>query len=125
MGAMTLSGALCYGELAARFPEAGGSYAFLREIYGKLAAFLYGWMVLLVLDPGLTAIFGVGLASYAGYLVELSPVGKQLTAISTIVIVGLINIFGARIGANFLKVLTVLEIGTLLFIIFYGFLSGS
>ena len=59
IGLMTLSGALCYGELAARFPEAGGSYVYLREIYGKLSAFLYGWMVLLVLDPGLTAIFGV------------------------------------------------------------------
>ncbi len=124
IGLMTLSGALCYGELAARFPEAGGSYAFLREIYGKIVAFLYGWMVLLVLDPGLTAIFGVGLASYAGYLVELSPIGKQITAISIIAVVGLINISGARVGANFLKVLTVLKIGTLLFIIGYGFLGG-
>ena len=73
MGAMTLSGALCYGELAARFPEAGGSYVYLREIYGKATAFLYGWMDLLVLDPGLTATFGVGLASYAAYLLPLSP----------------------------------------------------
>ena len=124
VGLMTLSGALCYGELAARFPEAGGSYAFLREIYGKLSAFLYGWMVLLVLDPGLTAIFGVGLAGYTGYLVKLSPTGKQITAISIIVIVGSINILGAKVGANFLKVLTVLKIGTLLFIIGYGFLGG-
>jgi basic amino acid/polyamine antiporter, APA family len=124
IGAMTLSGALCYGELASRFPEAGGSYVYLREIYGKVAAFLYGWMVLLVLDPGLTAVFGVGLASYAGYLVELSPIGKQILAISVVVIVGLINILGARIGANFLKVLTLLKIGTLLFIICYGFLGG-
>ncbi len=124
MGAMTLSGALCYGELAARFPEAGGSYVYLREIYGRGTAFLYGWMVLLVLDPGLTAIFGVGLAGYAGYLIEFSPFGKKILAISIIVIVGLINIFGARMGANFLKILTVLKIGTLLFIILYGFLGG-
>jgi APA family basic amino acid/polyamine antiporter len=124
MGTMTLSGSLCYGELASRFPEAGGSYVYLREIYGRLAGFLYGWMALLVLDPGLTAAFGVGLAGYAGYLVELSPAGKQLLAISVIVFIGLINILGARIGANFLKVLTVLKVGTLLFIILYGFLGG-
>jgi APA family basic amino acid/polyamine antiporter len=124
IGLMTLSGALCYAELAARFPEAGGSYVYLREIYGRMAAFLYGWMVLLVLDPGLTAIFGVGLASYAGYLIELSPAGKQILAISIIALVGLINIFGARTGANFLKFLTVLKIGTLVFIILYGFLGG-
>lgn len=124
IGAMTLSGAFCYGELASRFPEAGGSYVYLREIYGKVTAFLYGWMVLLVLDPGLTAVFGVGLASYAGYLVELSPFGKRLLAISVVVIIGLINILGAKIGAGFLKILTILKIGTLLFIIFYGFLGG-
>lgn len=124
IGAMTLSGALCYGELAARFPQAGGSYVYLREAWGRAAAFLYGWMVLLVLDPGLTAVFGVGLASYAGYLFEISPVGKQILAIAVVVAVGLINIFGAQTGANFLKVLTVLKIGTLLFIIFYGFLGG-
>lgn len=124
MGAMTLSGALCYAELAARFPEAGGSYVYLREIYGKVWAFLYGWMVLLVLDPGLTAIFGVGLASYAGYLIDLSPVAKIILAITVVVSVGLLNIFGARISANFLKILTVLKVGTLLFIIAYGFLGG-
>lgn len=124
MGLMTLSGALCYGELASRFPEAGGSYVYLRELYGKAAAFLYGWMVLLVLDPGLTAVFGVGLASYAGFLVELSPFGKQILAIAVVGIVGLINIFGARISANFLKVLTMLKVGTLFFIIIYGFIGG-
>lgn len=124
MGAMALSGALCYGELASRFPEAGGSYVYLRESFGKLFAFLYGWMVLLVLDPGLTAVFGVGLASYAGYLIPLSPVAQKILAISVVIIVGLINIFGAKISSEFLKVLTVLKVGTLLFIIAYGFLGG-
>src|SRR4030095_15301315 len=72
MGAMALSGALCYGELASRFPEAGGSYVYLREAYGRPVAFLYGWMVLLVLDPGLTAAFAVGLTSYIDTVVPLS-----------------------------------------------------
>jgi APA family basic amino acid/polyamine antiporter len=121
---MTLSGALCYAELAARFPEAGGSYVYLREIYGRAAAFLYGWMVLLVLDPGLTAVLSVGLVSYAAFLIALSPVEKQILAIAVIIIIGFINIIGARIGANFLKVFTVLKVGILLFIIVYGFLSG-
>lgn len=124
IGLMTLSGALCYGELASRFPEAGGSYVYLREAFGKMIAFLYGWMVLLVLDPGLTAVFGVGLASYAGYLIPLSPIGQKVVAISVVLIVGLINIFGAKISSDFLKILTVLKIGTLLFIIGYGFIGG-
>ena len=52
MGLMALSGALCYGELAARAPEAGGGYVYLREAYGPGVAFLYGWICLLVMDPG-------------------------------------------------------------------------
>lgn len=124
IGAMTLSGALCYGELAARFPEAGGSYVYLREIWGKAIAFLYGWMDLLVLDPGLTATFAVGLTGYFVYLVPLSPIEKQIFAISVVIILGLINILGAKISADVLKVLTVLKIATLLFIIAYGFLGG-
>jgi APA family basic amino acid/polyamine antiporter len=124
LGAMTLSGALCYGELAARFPEAGGSYVYLREIWGKPVAFLYGWMDLLVLDPGLTATFAVGLTKYFVYLVPLSPNGQIIFAMSVVVSLGLINILGAKISANFLKVLTVLKIATLLFIIGYGFLGG-
>ena len=62
MGAMAVCGALCYGELAARYPEAGGGYVYLREAYGRPLAFLYGWMALLVMDPGLTAALAVGLS---------------------------------------------------------------
>ncbi|MEP6789444.1 MAG: amino acid permease, partial [Acidobacteriota bacterium] len=124
IGAMTMSGALCYGELAARYPEAGGSYVYLREAFGKGTAFLYGWMVLLVLDPGLTAIFGVGAAAYFAYIMPMSPVGKQVFAIALIVVIGLVNILGARIGAGFLKALTLIKIATLLFIIIYGFVGG-
>jgi len=72
MGGMALSGALCYGELAARFPEAGGGYVYLRRAYGRAVAFLYGWKCLLVMDPGITAALAVGLASYVGYVVPLS-----------------------------------------------------
>lgn len=124
LGAMTLSGALCYGELAARFPEAGGSYVYLREIWGKPVAFLYGWMCLLVLDPGLTATLAVGLTKYFVYLVPLSPTEQTFFAASVVIVLGFLNILGAKIGADFLKILTLLKIAALLFIIAFGFLSG-
>src|SRR2546428_2333982 len=73
MGAMAACGALCYGELAARYPEAGGGYVYLRAAYGRPVAFLYGWMALLVMDPGLTAALAVGMATYVGYVSNLSP----------------------------------------------------
>src|SRR2546427_11534210 len=66
MGVMALSGALCYGELAARAPDAGGGYVYLREAYGAGVAFLYGWKCLLVMDPGITAALAAGLPGHGG-----------------------------------------------------------
>src|SRR5690349_24377655 len=94
MGAMALSGALCYGELAARVPEAGGGYVYLREAYGPAVAFLYGWKCLLVMDPGITAVLAVGLASYVGYAVGLSGIWLKVIAIGSIVVVGAVSIVG-------------------------------
>lgn len=120
MGGMALCGALCYGELAARYPEAGGGYVYLREGYGPAVAFMYGWMAFLVMDPGLTAALAVGLATYAGYGLQLSPWGIKTLAIVTIVAVALINIRGVRLGAGFVRVLTFLKLGLLAFVFLWG-----
>ena len=126
MGAMALCGALCYGELAARYPEAGGGYVYLREAYGPALAFMYGWMAFLVMDPGLTAALAVGLATYAGYVVHLTPWGMKLLAIATIIAIALINIRGVRLGAWFVRVLMFLKLGLLAFVILWaiGFQLG-
>jgi len=121
MGAMALCGALCYGELAARFPEAGGGYVYLREAYGRGLAFLYGWMTLLVMDPGLTAALAVGMAGYAGYIFRLSPVGLKAVAIASILLIAAINMLGVRIGAGVLRALTILKLTLLLFLLVWGF----
>jgi APA family basic amino acid/polyamine antiporter len=120
MGAMALCGALCYGELAARYPEAGGGYVYLREAYGPAVAFMYGWMAFLVMDPGLTAALAVGLATYAGYVLKLSPLGIKALAIATIIVVALINIRGVRLGAGFVRALTFLKLGLLAFVFLWG-----
>jgi APA family basic amino acid/polyamine antiporter len=120
MGAMALCGALCYGELAARYPEDGGGYVYLREAYGPAVAFMYGWMAFLVMDPGLTAALAVGLATYAGYGLQLSPWGIKALAIATIAIVALINIRGVKLGAGFVRTLTFLKLGLLAFVFLWG-----
>ena len=120
MGAMALCGALCYGELAARYPEAGGGYVYLREAYGPAVAFMYGWMAFLVMDPGLTAALAVGLSTYAGYGLNLSPAATKALAIATIVVVALINIRGVRLGAGFVRALTFLKLGLLAFVFLWG-----
>ncbi len=120
MGAMALCGALCYGELSARYPEAGGGYAFLREAYGPAVAFMYGWMAFLVMDPGLTGALAVGLATYAGNVVTLSPWGAKALAIGTIMAVALVNVRGVRLGAWFVRALMFLKLGLLAFIFLWG-----
>lgn len=121
MGAMAVCGALCYGELAARYPQAGGSYVYLRKAYGRVIAFLYGWMTLLVLDPGLTAALAVGMAGYVGYIFNLSLTGTKVIAIAAIVLLAAINIRGLRLGAWLMRWLTVLKLGLLLFLLLWGF----
>jgi APA family basic amino acid/polyamine antiporter len=121
MGGMALCGALCYGELASRFPEAGGGYVYLREAYGRPIAFLYGWMALLVMDPGLTAALAVGLASYVAYIFKLSPVGLKAVAVGSILFVASVNIRGVKLGGWLIRWLTVLKLGLLGFVIIWGF----
>lgn len=123
MGGMALSGAFCYGELAARFPRTGGGYVYLREAYGPRLGFLYGWKCFLVMDPGLTAALAVGMASYVGYIVHLSSAGTKAVAIAAVVALAAANILGVRLGARLLRSLAMLKIVSLGFIILWAFLG--
>jgi APA family basic amino acid/polyamine antiporter len=124
MGGMALAGALSYGELAARYPEAGGGYVYLRETYGRRLAFLYGWKCLLVMDPGITAALASGLAAYVGYLVPLGPIRLKLVALGAIAIAAGINIRGSVLSARVLEALTVLKLGALAAIVLLAFGLG-
>jgi APA family basic amino acid/polyamine antiporter len=124
MGVMALSGALCYGELAARLPEAGGGYVYLREAYGPRIAFLYGWKSFLIMDPGITAALATGLASYIGYLVGLPPLGLKAVAIAVIAALALLNIRGMRLGEQAVRWLTMLKMSLLAMIVLWGFGGG-
>ena len=120
-GLMALCGALCFGELAARRPEAGGGYVYLRDAYGEPLAFLYGWMGLLVLDPGLTAALAVGAASYVAYALGLSVVWTKALGVAFVIALALVNVRGVRLGGGVVRWLTVLKLALLLFIVVWGF----
>ena len=120
-GLMALSGALCYGELAARFPAAGGGYVYLREAYGAPLAFLYGWMAFLVVDPGLTAALAVGAASYVGVVADLPPAGVKALAVGFVLALAALNAGGVKLGGWVVRWLTLVKLGLLLFILLWGF----
>jgi APA family basic amino acid/polyamine antiporter len=124
MGAVTLAGALCFGALAARFPEAGGLYVYLREAFGARVAFLYGWMSLLVTDPGLTALFAVGMAENIGPQVGLTPNTVKAVAVGAILALAAVNTVGVALGAWLLRGLTALKLGALGLLVVWGFGLG-
>jgi basic amino acid/polyamine antiporter, APA family len=120
IGVLAVCGALCYGELAARFPRDGGIYVYLLETCGRRVAFLYGWMCLLVLDPGLTAALAVGLAGYVAYIFPASEIAIKLIAISVIWALCLLNILSIRVSAGFLRWTTWLKLGLLAFLVVWA-----
>jgi basic amino acid/polyamine antiporter, APA family len=124
MGGVTLAGALCFGALAARFPEAGGGYIYLKEAFGPRPAFLYGWMSLLVTDPGLTALLAVGMAAAVADAAGLNAIGVKAVAVGAILVVAGINMVGLALGAGLMRGLTVLKLGLLAFLAVWGFGLG-
>ena len=109
-GAVALLGALCFAELGARRPEAGGGYVYLRETLGPLPAFLYGWTLLLVINSGGIAAVGMTFASYAADLAGLPAALVKPLAIAAIALLTVINYLGIRPGATTQNVFTILKL---------------
>jgi APA family basic amino acid/polyamine antiporter len=124
-GFMALAGALCYGELASRFPEAGGAYVYIREAWGEPLAFLYGWKCLLVMDPGITAALGAGLAEYVAYLRPMDAGGRKAVAIAAILMLAALSALGTRLAAGALVAITALKLALLCVIVVWGFTAGG
>lgn len=103
MGTLSAAGALCFAELSTRFPKAGGSYVYLREAFGPRWAFIYGWMALLVVDPGLTAALGIGFAQYLLATFGASPALTSLVAVLSIVAFGLLTLAGMGTSARAMR----------------------
>jgi len=124
IGATAIAGALVYGELAARYPEAGGGYVYLREAWGPRVAFLYGWQCLLVMDPGIAAALAAGLAAYVSYLVPMAAGTSKALAIAVIAAAAAVNILGTRVGARVVEALTGVKLVALGAIVLGGFALG-
>jgi APA family basic amino acid/polyamine antiporter len=135
-GLMTVAAAISYGELAAMMPRAGGQYVYLREAFGPMVGFLYGWTLFLVIQTGTHAAVAVAFGKFLGVLVPwvseanlLFNLGtveifgravtfafstQQLIAILAISFLSVVNIFGLRTGAWVQNIFTTLKVGALL-----------
>ena len=135
-GFITLTAALSYGELSGMYPQAGGQYVYLREAFGKLYGFLYGWSFFAVIQTGTIAAVGVAFGKFAGYL---SPAlgddnillgnasgfhisAAQLVGIGTIVLLTYINTLGVKSGKWIQLFFTLAKVGAMAALIIFGFI---
>src|SRR6185436_15982917 len=142
-GALTIVGALSYGELAAMMPRAGGQYVYIREAFSPLWGFLYGWTLFLVIQTGTIAAVAVGFARYFGALLPwiaddhylVAPVHFSATyaiSLSTTQLVGVLlivlltwtNTRGLEYGRIIQNVFTTAKSGALAALILLGILVG-
>jgi APA family basic amino acid/polyamine antiporter len=120
---MTLLAALSYGELAAALPQAGGQYVYLREAFGPLPAFLYGWTLFFVIQTGTIAAVAVAFAKFTGVLVPGISGYEQLLAIGVLVFLAWVNSRGVETGATVQIVFTVAKIAAVLGLVLAGLLA--
>jgi basic amino acid/polyamine antiporter, APA family len=119
-GGVALIGAFCFGELGQRRPRAGGGYVYLREAWGPLPAFLYGWALLLVIASGAIAAVAVTFADYALALTGLPACFSLPVAIGAILLLSAINYVGVKPGAMVQNLFTVLKLAALAALIAAG-----
>ncbi len=113
-GLLTFFGALSLSELGAAYPHAGGIYIYLRETYGPLVGFLFGWALFLVIDAGTIATLAVGFSvKYLPHFVDLSPLGSKLVALALIALLCTVNVVGVKRGALLQNVLTAFKAAAL------------
>lgn len=124
MAFIAISGALCFSELAVRFPQAGGEYVYLRESYGGRVAFLYGWMSAAVMYPGLAAALAVGAVPYVQVLIPLTP--RISAFLPAIFLLGLacINYIGTRLSSRVMTTANLLKICVLFALVAWAWISG-
>ncbi len=151
-GFMTIVGALCYGELAAMMPQAGGQYVYLREALGPLWGFLYGWTLFLVIQTGTIAAVAVAFGKFLGvfvpsisssnwivHFVKVPPIHlgpmvlgnmdvglstQNLVAILMVIALSVINVFGVKTGAMIQNVFTAAKVSALLGLVCLGLFLG-
>jgi len=145
-GLLSLAGALTYAELGAMMPEAGGEYVFLREAYGDLPAFLFGWSLVMIMASGGLAAVSTALASFLASFVPLDAVFtthdfhalgqvvhwrlgiQQVVAVAVILLFSWVNSRGIQLGRRVQWTATIAKLGGIAIIVLGAFLlsrSGS
>ncbi len=117
---IAILGAFIFAELGARAPAAGGGYAYLRDAFGPLPAFLYGWALLLAIASGATAAVAMTFANYAAPLIGLAAGDERALAIGAIAAFSLVNVLGITPSAVVMNVFTLLKLAAIALLVGVG-----
>src|SRR5207302_150453 len=112
-GFLSLLGALTYGELSATKPEAGGLYIYIRDCFGGLAGFLFGWILFFVVSTGSVATLAVAFSNYLGGLIELKPWAAKVVSLLMIGVIAVVNVRGTRQSANLQNLTTAIKVAAI------------
>jgi basic amino acid/polyamine antiporter, APA family len=110
-GILSLLGALTYAELSAANPEAGGLYCYIRDGFGRLAAFLYGWSLFLIIASATIAALAHAFTRYLAEIIPLSPAASQIVALVMIAVVTAVNVWGTRKSSDLQNWTTLIKAG--------------
>jgi basic amino acid/polyamine antiporter, APA family len=110
-GVLSLLGALTYAELAASNPEAGGLYCYIRDGFGRMSAFSYGWCLFLVIASGSVAALARVFSEYLAKIIPLSPAAQTFIAVAMIAIVTAVNVWGTRKSSDLQNWTTLVKVG--------------
>src|SRR2546426_6743971 len=124
-GVLSLLGALTYGELAAMNPAAGGLYVYIRDCFGRLPAFLYGWTLFLVIASGSVATLAVAFSTYLGEVVRMPPLVAKIVSVAMIAVVTAVNALSTRQSADLQNWTTLIKVGAVLAMSAVLFLLGQ
>lgn len=122
-GLMATAGALTYAELGTMYPKAGGNYVFLREAYGPLWGFLYGWAYSLVTSAGTIALLAIGFAEYLG--MHTGGWTSKIFSIVVVLVLTALNSRDVKIGASIMDAVTGIKIVAMLGLVVLGFAMGK
>jgi len=123
-GLISICGALVIAELSSLLPQAGGVYVYLREAYGDAASFVFGWLYVLITTPTTVAALAVVFAEFLLNLMGRTSSAVPLVAVGAIVILTIVNVLGARVGAAVSEITTLVKVLGLAAIILGAFLLG-
>ena len=125
MALMAMCGALCYSELAIRYPQSGGEYIYLRAGYGEQVAFLYGWMSSVVMYPGVAAALAVGSGAYVSQLLPQGSRALMIVPALFLCIFAFVNLLGTGLSGAVMSFVNILKLVVLFSLVGWAFISGN